>query len=230
MSDKVDKFQIPDRFLGVNTIVVKPATIEALVQKPLNYVNVTSKRFRALDLPRNRWQPYHVRINGVDNVMLLSEKMANNIEAIDYLVTMFQRYVCLTTISDKENGKNYHIEIDDSIKLNRCNGRPTLVEESTFCDILDSVLNYDKTKVRSIRALVMSFNRRFHLSVEDLLIARFPELWPVVSMQKLPAIAEIEPPKDKKKRRHSRKKPATAPVQETALSLAFADAREKAEA
>lgn len=228
MSDKVEKFQIPDRFLGVNTIVVKPATIEVLVQKPLNYVNVTSKRFRALDLPRNRWQPYHVRINGVDNVMLLSEQMANNIEAIDYLVTMFQRYVCLTTISDKENGKNYHIEIDDSIKLNRCNGRPNLVEESTFCDILDSVLNYDKTKVRSIRALVMSFNRRFHLSVEDLLIARFPELWPTVSQQlKVP---EKEAAKDKPKRRHGRKKPAQAPVQETALSLAFADAREKAEA
>lgn len=176
---KVDGYEVPERYLNINAIDIRPADITALVEKPINFVSPISDCFRVTDLThRDRWRPYRLSVNNKQHVVLFNKDFASERKAIDYFITILQRAVSLIIApgeSEKINTR-YHIEVPPDLITDAKRQGPRLMDTSTFCDLLNAELQYDRSKYRVIASLLTSFCPKLQTHVENAIIAKFPHL------------------------------------------------------
>lgn len=169
-------FEVPERYLNINSIEIRPADITALVEKPLNFVSPANEKFRIVDLTHHdRWRPYRLSINKRPNVVLLNPAFATEKKAIDYLITILQRCISLVVVMDGDN-KRFRIETQDGLITKSKRRSARLIEPSSFCDLLNAELSYDRARHRVITALLLSFNTKLQSFVENAVLSKFPKL------------------------------------------------------
>ena len=174
-----DGFEVPARYLNINAIDIRPADISALVEKSINFISPSTDRFRVTDLThRDRWRPYRLSVNNRQHVVLFNKDFAADKKAIDYFITVLQRAVTLVmapTEGDELN-KRYRIEAAPRLITDAKRQAPRLMEMSTFCDLLNAELQYDRSRYRVIASLLASFCPKLQTHVENAVIAKFPKL------------------------------------------------------
>lgn len=176
----VTTFEVPERFLGLNKITVRKEPVVSLTEKALNFVSVGRLNFSITDMCRgNRWTPCSLTINGHSRIVLLDARLIQMPEVLDLYITIMQRFVTLTATRNSETGEpHYRIEVDPGIRVDSRNARSYFIENSSFCDLLDDILIYDKTKFRSVHSLIRSFHSRLQGAIEKVVVAKYPELGP----------------------------------------------------
>lgn len=179
-----EPFEVPSRYLNINAIEIKPTDICALIEKPINFVQPASDRFRVSDLTHHdRWRPYRLSVNKNQHVVLFNKTFAAEKKAIDYYMTILQRCVALV-VSDKAGSSNrLRLEPGAGLITSAKIQSPRLMEFSTFCDLLSSELNYDRNRHRIIVSLLHSFGVKLQTHIENAVIAKFPKLETLVKSQ-----------------------------------------------
>lgn len=183
-SNPTDKFEVPGRYLNINSIEIRPADITALVEKPINFVQPASDRFRVTDLTHHdRWRPYRLSINKSQHLVLFNKGFAADKKALDYYITLLQRCVSLAISDDSKTPGRLRIETSPGLITGAKVQSPRLMEFSTFCDLLSHELNYDRNRHRVIVSLLHSFGVKLQTHVENAVIAKFPKLETTVKNQ-----------------------------------------------
>ncbi|EEX4841297.1 hypothetical protein NRE35_004201 [Salmonella enterica] len=170
-------FILPPRYLGVNQIEIRPVELSALIEKPLNFIRPPVDGFRVTDLTKfGRWTPFRLIINGQSHIVLLDKAFSDNRKALDYYITILQRCVSLVCNSTDNNPAKYRLEIEDGLLIDGAPRRPQLMEFSTFCDLLNATLTYNRDKFRIVIGLLHSFGTKLQASIEYQVMKEFPRL------------------------------------------------------
>lgn len=170
-------FTLPARYLGVNQIEIRPVEISALIEKPLNFIRPPVDGFRVTDLTKfGRWAPHRLTINGQSHVVLLDKQFSENRKALDYYITILQRCVSLVCNGVDNAPAKYRLEIAEGLLADGAPRRSQLMEFSTFCDLLNSSLTYNRDKFRIVIGLLHSFGTKLQASIEYQIMKEFPRL------------------------------------------------------
>jgi hypothetical protein len=174
-----DGFEVPARYLNINLIEIRPADISALLEKPINFVSPATDNFRITDLTHHdRWRPYRLSINKRHHVVLLNKDFAADKKALDYFLTILQRSVSLVQAAgtNEDPRTRYRIETDEKLLTGLKIHAPRLIERSTFCDLLNAELTYDRSRYRTVSALITAFCPKLQTHIEQAVINKFPKL------------------------------------------------------
>ncbi|QFP93139.1 hypothetical protein [Serratia phage PCH45] len=219
-SNPTDTFEVPGRYLNINSIEIRPADICALVEKPINFVQPASDRFRVTDLTHHdRWRPYRLSINKVQHLVLFNKTFAADKKAVDYYITLLQRCVSLAISDDAKSPGRLRIETDPGLITGAKVQSPRLMEFSTFCDLLSNELNFDRNRHRVIVSLLHSFGVKLQTHVENAVIAKFPKLETTTKSQS----------KNNPTGNHLKNTPpkSEAPPHQTVMAAALQEAQDK---
>lgn len=176
-SSTTGTFEVPGRYLNINSIEVKPTDVCALIEKPINFIRAASDRFRVSDLTHyDRWRPYRLSVNKAQHVVLFNKVFAADKKAIDYYITLLQRCVSLVIVDSEKAPNRLRIETAEGLVTSARPQSPRLMEFSTFCDLLSSELNYDRNRHQVIVGLLHAFGVKLQTHVENAVIAKFPKL------------------------------------------------------
>lgn len=175
----MSNFKLPERYLNVNHLEIRPVDAPALIEKSLTFVKPTVHTFRVTDLSHfGRWNPFRLTVNENHLVVLMTDQLADNRKAMDYYVSILQHCVTLTCSTKGSDKPRYSLEVSEGLLVPDARRDFKMIETSSFCDILNSTLSYDRNKFRILIGLLKSFGPKLQASIEHHVMAKFPNIAP----------------------------------------------------